>query len=285
MGFFDFLKKRFDQEQTGPITATDSSASIDSQAIPIAQSLDSNPPKIQEFQGLSDSSDSAKRFNRFESLPREMPKEAKYGNPTDSSDSNHLATVVEKVDEVKSILLELDRYIREKVAREMTVEQLIQAIQTQLPSTPTARSDLEAMKRLSENHKKLLAILIHDPATYYDYQQLADMTRLSADGVRGMISELAKMGYQFSVFRGEPVQPDDRAARERLVRYLLHPPFALDRLHYDSHTGTVSYHPEKKGSDRGSNSDSPTISSALDWLAAVVTHIPNKGQQLVRFYG
>ena len=89
----------------------------------------------------------------------------------------------------------------------------------------------------------------------------------------------------FSVFRGEPVQPDDRAARERLVRYLLHPPFALDRLHYDSHTGTVTYHPEKKGSDRGSNSDSPAISSALDWLAAVVTHIPNKGQQLVRFYG
>lgn len=89
----------------------------------------------------------------------------------------------------------------------------------------------------------------------------------------------------FSVFRGEPVQPDHCAARERLVRYLLHPSFALDRLHYDSDTGTVIYHPAKNRSDRHSNSDSPTTSSALDWLAAVVTHIPDKGQQLLRYYG
>jgi hypothetical protein len=89
----------------------------------------------------------------------------------------------------------------------------------------------------------------------------------------------------FSVFRGEPVEPDDRAARERLVRYLLHPPFAMERLHYDPATGTVIYHPAKKGSDQDGKSDSPAISSALDWLAAVVTHIPDKGQQLVRYYG
>jgi hypothetical protein len=88
-----------------------------------------------------------------------------------------------------------------------------------------------------------------------------------------------------SVFRGELVEPDDRGTRERLVRYLLHPPFALDRLHYDPDTGTVIYHPAKKGSDQDSKSDSPAISSALDWLAAVVTPIPDKGQQLVRYYG
>jgi hypothetical protein len=88
----------------------------------------------------------------------------------------------------------------------------------------------------------------------------------------------------FSVFRGEPVEPHDRAARERLVRYLLHPAFALDRLHYDPDTATVTYHPAK-GSDQDAKSDSPTISSALDWLAAVVTHIPDKGQQLLRYYG
>jgi hypothetical protein len=74
-------------------------------------------------------------------------------------------------------------------------------------------------------------------------------------------------------------------ARERLVRYLLHPPFALDRLHYDSDTGTVIYHPATKGSEQHGKSDPPAISSALDWLAAVVTHIPDKGQQLLRYYG
>ena len=89
----------------------------------------------------------------------------------------------------------------------------------------------------------------------------------------------------FSVFRGEPVQPDDGTARERLVRYLLHPPIALDRLHYDPDSGTVTYHPAQNGSNRDGDSHSPITSSALDWLAALVTHIPNKGQQLVRAYG
>ncbi len=28
-----------------------------------------------------------------------------------------------------------------------------------------------------------------------------------------------------------------------------------------------------------------TVSPALDWLAALVTHLPDKGQQLLRFYG
>jgi hypothetical protein len=50
----------------------------------------------------------------------------------------------------------------------------------------------------------------------------------------------------FSVFRGEPVEPNDTAPRERLVRYLLHPAFATEMLHYDSTTATVTYNPAKK---------------------------------------
>jgi serine/threonine protein kinase len=34
----------------------------------------------------------------------------------------------------------------------------------------------------------------------------------------------------FSVFQGEPVSPDDHEARERLARYCVHPPIALERL-------------------------------------------------------
>jgi hypothetical protein len=44
--------------------------------------------------------------------------------------------------------------------------------------------------------------------------------------------------------------------------------------------GTVLYDARKKQADQEEISDSITVSSALDWLAAVVTHIPNKGQQL-----
>jgi hypothetical protein len=49
--------------------------------------------------------------------------------------------------------------------------------------------------------------------------------------------------------------------------------------------GTVLYDARKKQADQEEISDSITVSSALDWLAAVVTHIPNKGQQLLRYYG
>ena len=77
----------------------------------------------------------------------------------------------------------------------------------------------------------------------------------------------------------------DPAARERLVRYLLHPAFAMERLHYDPAAGTVTYNPAKQARDRHGRPDSPAVSSALDWLAAIVTHIPDKGQQLLRYYG
>ena len=89
----------------------------------------------------------------------------------------------------------------------------------------------------------------------------------------------------FSVFRGEPVQPRAPAARERLLRYLLHPAFAMERLHYDPAAGTITYNPATQACHRHGQPDSPALSPALDWLAAIVTHIPNKGQQLLRYYG
>jgi len=89
----------------------------------------------------------------------------------------------------------------------------------------------------------------------------------------------------FSVFRGEPIEPHDTSARERLLSYCMHPPFALSRLRYDPDSATVCYHAGKTGADPKETSDPVTVRSALDWLAAVVTHIPDKGQQLLRYYG
>jgi hypothetical protein len=60
---------------------------------------------------------------------------------------------------------------------------------------------------------------------------------------------------------------------------------ALDRFHYDPNTRQVSYDP--KNHDRGAGPDSAasTPCSALDFLAALCTHIPDAGQQLIRYYG
>ena len=89
----------------------------------------------------------------------------------------------------------------------------------------------------------------------------------------------------FSVYRGDPVQPDDTAARERLARYILHAPFSQERMIYDRSAGTVASKSKKKNGDPENTSCAVTVSPALDWLAALVTHIPDKGQQLLRFYG
>ena len=89
----------------------------------------------------------------------------------------------------------------------------------------------------------------------------------------------------FSVFQGEPVAPGDHEARERLARYCVHPPIALHRLHYDRQTHRVTYDP--KNHDRSAGPDCAALRScsALDFLAALCIHIPDAGQQLIRYYG
>jgi len=103
------------------------------------------------------------------------------------------------------------------------------------------------------------------------------------DGIR--FDELGWKHPGFSVFQGDSVAPDDHETRERPARYCVHPPMALDRLHYDPNTRQVSYDP--KNHDRGAGPDSAasTPCSALDFLAALCTHIPDAGQQLIRYYG
>jgi len=87
----------------------------------------------------------------------------------------------------------------------------------------------------------------------------------------------------FSVFPGERIDADDHEARRRLAGYMVHPPIALERLRYRSETGQVIYY----GRQRGPCGDaSPArIFPALDFLAALCTHLPDRGQQLIRYYG
>jgi hypothetical protein len=87
----------------------------------------------------------------------------------------------------------------------------------------------------------------------------------------------------FSVFQGERIDPDDHEARRRLAGYMVHPPISLQRLRYRPETGQLIYY----GRQRGPWGDaSPArIFPALDFLAALCAHIPDTGQQLIRYYG
>ena len=85
----------------------------------------------------------------------------------------------------------------------------------------------------------------------------------------------------FQVHAGVGVPEDDRAFALRLARYCARNPIALERLTYDAGLDQVTYRSDK--------ADGPTAGTAtvdpLEFLARVVTHIPNPGQVMHRYYG
>jgi hypothetical protein len=87
----------------------------------------------------------------------------------------------------------------------------------------------------------------------------------------------------FNVYCGEAIWPSDQEGIERLAQYIVRAPISQERLLYipasESHDGVarVIY--------KGKNSGVRETFVALDWLARLVTHIPNRGEQLVRYYG
>ena len=89
----------------------------------------------------------------------------------------------------------------------------------------------------------------------------------------------------FSVFQGERIDPDDHEARQRLAGYMVHPPIALERLRYRPETGQVIYYGRQRGRCGDGEASPARIFPALDFLAALCPHIPDAGQQLVRYSG
>jgi len=89
----------------------------------------------------------------------------------------------------------------------------------------------------------------------------------------------------FSVFQGERIDADDHEARRRLAGYMVHPPIALERLRYRPETGQVIYYGRQRGRCGDGEASAARIFPALDFLAALCTHIPDSGQQLVRYCG
>ncbi|MBI2404012.1 MAG: transposase [Gemmatimonadetes bacterium] len=79
--------------------------------------------------------------------------------------------------------------------------------------------------------------------------------------------------------RSHPGQPQPRATR--LARYCARHPVALGRLAYRADTGAVTYQSDQAS---GPTAGAETV-DALEFLARVVSDIPNKGQVLQRYYG
>ena len=87
----------------------------------------------------------------------------------------------------------------------------------------------------------------------------------------------------FNVYCGKAIWPHNEEGLENLARYIIRASFSQER---------VTYVAAQDSSDRAAkviykSKDGKTTKTfdALDWLVQLVTHIPNRGEQMVRYYG
>jgi hypothetical protein len=73
------------------------------------------------------------------------------------------------------------------------------------------------------------------------------------------------------------VRAGTKEEAERIGKYMIRPLLSLERLFLEK-SGTVSYRFDKDGSDREEM-------DYLEFIARVTSHIPDKGQVMVRYYG
>jgi len=87
----------------------------------------------------------------------------------------------------------------------------------------------------------------------------------------------------FNIYCGQAVSPFDNESVERLSQYIVRAPLSQERMTYipgySSSDGTAKVIYE------GKTTGMKETFTALDWIARLVTHIPNKGEQMVRYYG
>jgi hypothetical protein len=95
---------------------------------------------------------------------------------------------------------------------------------------------------------------------------------------RGLIAMLSSWRHSgFHVFCGNRISPNDETAMENLARYIIRVSFSQERMQYLDQEGKVVY--------ASKDGKSIKVSPAVERLAAMCSHIPNRGEQMVRYYG
>lgn len=99
----------------------------------------------------------------------------------------------------------------------------------------------------------------------------------------------------FSIDNSVQITANDTEGMQRLVSYISRCPFSLARMIKVTETGQVIYRSVKSGCVRFPNpgderlrqgvSRNFQVFEALEFLAEVTQHIPNKGQHLIRYFG
>ena len=93
-----------------------------------------------------------------------------------------------------------------------------------------------------------------------------------------MIELLDKWRHSgFNVFFGPRILARQEKSMENLARYINWASFFQERMTYHRETRHVEY--KSKGGSQ------TKVFDVLEWLAAMCSHVPNKGEQMARYYG
>jgi hypothetical protein len=81
----------------------------------------------------------------------------------------------------------------------------------------------------------------------------------------------------FNVHCGPRIRLGDEEAIEILARYIVRASFSQERMTYIPEESKVLY--------RSKDGKNEKTFDAIEWIAAMCSHVPNKGEQMVRYYG
>ena len=98
-----------------------------------------------------------------------------------------------------------------------------------------------------------------------------------------LIQKLMNWRYSgFSVYAGNRIARDDKVGQEALTQYIMRNTFAEEKITYIEDTGQVLY---RSDMTHGKNKKNFELLPAEEFIARVTQHIPEKGFQMVRYYG
>jgi hypothetical protein len=94
-----------------------------------------------------------------------------------------------------------------------------------------------------------------------------------------------KHNSSFSVHNEVRLAREDENGRESLAQYIIRNPFSVNKVTYNAATGTVIYKSKTSPSKSKGGRKNFQVFTALEFIAAITQHIPEKSFQLVRYYG
>jgi hypothetical protein len=125
--------------------------------------------------------------------------------------------------------------------------------------------------------KRLEAIFRHKV-----FKMLLAKGRITKDLIV-MLSNWRHSGFQ--VFCGQRIFPREETAMENLAQYILRASFSQERMQYLPEPSKVIYRAKDGTKEKVFDAPVSSTGQALEWLAAMCSHLPDRGEQMVRYYG